>query len=413
MSHLRGLDAFSSDIQMRTTTIFLRPALLCILSGLLSAGCGFNYKADVNYLEAVRYATHHNLQAEVDSLAKPFVENGKTPGLVIGVLSPDGESKFYSYGVTDTINQSPMNADTVFPIGSLSKLFLGLMTAQLVDDGIVSWDTNLGEALPDVAMSDDAKAVTLYQLANHTSGLPRQPNNFSTLSYFLEYLFTGNNFYRHYDAEYIFSYLEKFKAQTKRKPDYSNIGYGLLGYIIERITGKQLENLLAEKISQPLHLLHTGYRLERSAAITNRAYGHAGVQPKFIPRKQPVPDWNLSEFLKGSASMYSTASDLLMLAKAHIDIPANLATIINDSLQVRNPKNDYSMSWKIETIEGSEIYYIVGVIAGYTSFIGLDRKQNQAVVMLHNSFDWSNILGYQLLVRLVKAQKIRTGVNMH
>ena len=379
-----------------------------LLSSLMLTGCGtlFNYKTDSSDLEAIRYAAKRNLQFEVDSLAKPLVETGKMPGLAVGVLLPDGESKVYSYGVADTISQARINADTVFCIGSLSKVFLGLMAAKLADDGLLSWDATLAEALPQAVLSADAKAVTLGQLATHTSGLPRQPYDLRTLSYFIEYLFTGNNFYRHLDAEYIFAYLAKLETAKKEEPVYSNIGYGLLGYIVERITGKPLESLLAEIISQPLNLQHTGYGLGRSAAIAGRATGYAGDQPKFIARGQPVPDWRLTEFMKGSGAMYSSANDLLLLAKAYLTEPPHLKTALNDTLRVQLPGQNkfYPVGWIADNIDGQEIYYISGVIAGYTSFIGLDKTHNQAVVALQNSFDWSSGIGYQLLARLVKAQ---------
>jgi hypothetical protein len=112
--------------------------------------------------------------------------------------------------------------------------------------------------------------------------------------------------------------------------------------------------------------------------------------------------------------MYSTARDLLLLAKAHTEIPAHLRAAIHATLHARIPKDGdgYSMSWKTEDIEGDTIYYISGVIAGYTGFVGLDLRQKQAVVMLHNSFHWSDIPGYRLLVRLVRAQQYKQPDDM-
>jgi CubicO group peptidase (beta-lactamase class C family) len=385
--------------------------LLFSLSVLPLAGCGgpfFKPIVDASDLESRRYAANHDLQVEVDSLAKPLLESEKVPGLVVGVLLADGESKFYSYGVTDTISQTRLNADTLFDIGSLSKIFLGLLAAQLVEDGTLSWNTTLASAFPNEILSDDAKTITLQDLATHTAGFNRQINDLKTLLYFIGYNFTGDDFYRHYDAKYIFDYLKEFDAPKEKDIVYSNVGYGLFGYAIEKITGKSLEDLLAAKIARPLRLQHTGYHLERLPAMTDRAYGHAGDYPKFVRRGQSVPDWQLTEFMKGAASMYSNARDLLLLAKAYIDGAGELHTALNDTLRVRFPRNReaQAIAWIVDSLDDWEIAYLDAVIAGYTSFIGLDKKHNQAVVVLHNGFNWTTNIGYQLLVRLGNAQEI-------
>lgn len=386
-----------------------------LLSGLL-AGCGTlsTYGVDSGNFEAMRYAGNSDLQFEVDSLAKPLIDNKETPGLIVGVLLDDGKSRFFSYGVAGKEMHTALNAETLFDVGSLSKVVLGCIAAQLVDEGVLSWNMTLAEALPDdVVLSNDAKSITLQDLATHTSGLPRQPYDFRTMAYFVEYLFTGNNFYRHFDEALVFGYLAEFVAPKKREPVYSNIGYGLLGYIVERFTNKSLEALFLEKIAQPLNLNHTGYRLERLGAPLNRAYGYAGDQPKFIARGQPVPDWEMSELMKGSAAMYSSASDLLSFARAYIEAPPVLAAALEDTLQVRFPRQNEAaaIAWVADSINDYEVFYQTGMIAGYTAFIGLDMKHRQAVVMLQNSFNWSANIGYRLLVRLGNAQEIRKARN--
>ncbi|MDR3410537.1 MAG: serine hydrolase [Formivibrio sp.] len=365
---------------------------------------------DTSDSEAQRYANNSNLQQEVDGLAQPLIEHGQTPGLVLGVLLANGESRFYSYGVADKTTNQPMNPDTLFDIGSLSKGFLGVITAQLVDEGVLSWDTTVAELLPpDVPLSADARKITVQQLATHTSGLPRQPFTLQTLSYFMEYLFTGNNFYRHFDREFTLNYLAGFEAPSKVEPAYSNIGYGLLGYLVERRTGKTLETLLSEKIIQPLGMARTGYDLEHVTGVLNRAYGYAGDQPKFIPRGSAVPDWQFTELMKGSSAMYSNARDLLAFAKAYMDKPSSMEPALEDTLRIRIPraKEAAAIAWVEDDINQQHIAYQIGLVAGYTSFIGLDTRHHQAIVVLQNSFNWSANIGYQLLVRLGSAQDIR------
>lgn len=358
----------------------------------------------------MRYASNRDIATEVETLVGPLIESKHTPGLAIGVLLQNGEMKFYNYGISNKEAQQAVDSDTLFNIGSLSKGFLGLMTAQLIKEGQLSWNTPLREILPlDTPLSQDAGKITIEQLATHTSGLPRQPYTLETLGYFIEYLFTGNSFYRHLDLAATLDYLATYKAPNTVTPEYSNIGYGLLGYAIEQRTGKKLETLLSEKISHPLNLTHTGYRLEHVQNIQNRAYGYAGDQPKFIPRGHPVPDWQFTDIMKGSAAMYSNARDLLEFAKDYIEKSADAESAWADTLQVRVPqeKEAPAIAWVIDQIDQQRIAYQIGMVAGYTSFIGLDTRHRQAVVVLQNSFNWSANIGYQLLIRMGRAQDMK------
>jgi CubicO group peptidase (beta-lactamase class C family) len=355
----------------------------------------------------MHYARNRNLSAEVESLARPLVEKGETPGIVVGVLLPDGSSSMYGYGVTDRQSGRKPDGDTLFAIGSLSKGFLGAITALLVQDGTLSWSDTLETLLPpDTPLSADAKKITLIQLATHTSGLPNQPKNFQIFRYFVEYLFTGKSFYRHLNEAYVLKSLSDFKAPRHAQVLYSSLGYAMLGYAIEKRTGLSLDALLEQKLTQPLGLRNTGYEPRSLPGYSTRAYGYAGDHPFFIRRGRPVPDWEFTEFMKGAGGVYSTANDLLTFAAAHLQDPKTaLGRGLSDTLQVRVPRPEESpaVAWFVDDIEGQRITYQVGVVAGYTSYLGLDVERRIAVVVLENSFNRTNKVGHKLLMRLGRA----------
>jgi CubicO group peptidase (beta-lactamase class C family) len=256
---------------------------------------------------------------------------------------------------------------------------------------------------PDVPLSPDARKITLLQLATHTSGLPRQPVTLQTLHYFLEYLFDGENFYRHFDEDYMLHYLADFEADHAGEPRYSNIGYGLLGYIVERRTGQTVDALLAQEITGPLGLRCTGYDAEQLPCYANRAHGYAGDQPKFIARGESVPDWHFTHFMRGSAALSSTARDLLTFAAAHIQNQGRpLNATLADDMQVRfpRPKEAAALAWVVDDVQGEPIAYQIGLVAGYTGYLGVDAAHKTAVVILQNSFNWDNSAGHRLLLDL-------------
>lgn len=363
-----------------------------------------------------RYARTGDLKAEVDVLVEPLIAKGEAPGMVVGVLRPDGTMQFFGYGVTGRSERATPEADTLFPIGSLSKGFLGAMVALLVDEGKLAWDDTLEKLLPaGNPLSDAAKKITVLQLATHTSGLPRQPFDLQTLNYFAQFVWTGENFYRHFTYEYLMDYLAEFKAPSHITPQYSNIGYAILGELVERRTGQSLETLLAQEITQPLGLIHTGYHPEQLSGYQQRAQGHAGDQPKFMRRGQPVADWDFSNSMKGAAGVYSSARDLLVFAAAHInraplqgktpEYATHFHQVLADNLRVRvpQPEDAPGIAWVTDEMSGLEITNQVGVVVGHTTYVGIDRQHRTAVVVLQNSFNWNYKVGHKLLIRMARA----------
>ncbi|MDY7579797.1 serine hydrolase domain-containing protein [Herbaspirillum sp. RTI4] len=379
-------------------------ALITLCAALAGCGSLSTVGLDSGNLTAAKRLDGNNLQQKVDFLAQPLIDGGQVPGMVVGVLLPDRSRQFFGYGVADKTSGIKPDGDTLFAVGSLSKLFLGAITAKLVDDGVLSWDETLRTLLPATTpLSPDAEKITVLQLATHTSGLPRQPMTFAMLSPFVRYLFTGENFYRHLDRDYAMAYLAGFEADTSGVPHYSNIGYGLLGYILELRTGSSLGMLLQQKIIAPLGLKCTGYAPVALPCYSSRAHGYSGDQPKFIRRGEAVPDWEFTPFMQGAGAIYSNARDILSFAAAHVwdtDLPLN--AVMADDMRVRFPrvKEAAAISWVVDEVEGEPIAYQIGVVAGYTAYVGIDIGHKTAVVVLKNSFEWDNRIGHQLLLSL-------------
>jgi CubicO group peptidase (beta-lactamase class C family) len=357
-----------------------------------------------------RYSSVGNLQTAVDSLAIPLITTGETPGMIVGVLLPDRSMQFFGYGVTDDDTKKKPDENTLFAIGSISKGFLGELTALLVNEGILSWNDTLGDLLPpDATLSTDAKKITLFQLATHTSGLPLQPYTFQTFRYLVQYLFTGENFYRHIDSSQIFNYLSGFTAPAKITGEYSNIGYGLLGYVVERRTGQSLDVLLKQKLLQPLGMDNTGFQPDALPGYANRAYGHVGDQPKFMRRGERMEDWHFTDLMKGSAGIYSNARDLLILASAHLHgEDSRINSTLADTLKVYLPEpvDAHAIAWYANDLDDQHIVYQVGLVSGFSSYLGLDVKRKTAVVVLQNSFNWTDHVGHKLLM-LMKQRKLQ------
>lgn len=156
---------------------------------------------------------------------------------------------------------------------------------------------------------------------------------------------------------------------------------------------------------------NTSFYATRLKDYPYRAIGHAGDQPKFIPRGEVVPDWHFSNNMVAAASLYSNVDDLLKYLRAHIDGSKNgdLNMAISDTEKVyfQRAIEAANIAWVTDHISHQTITYQVGYIGGYSSYIGFDKKHQNAVVVLQNTFNWSNYIGHDLLLRMAMADDYR------
>ena len=373
---------------------------------LALAGCSnlATTEVDLDAIAANQDLRSGDLQSDADELVRPLVDQSFTPGAVVGFRLPDGSMQFAGYGVADKATGAPPGADTLFAVGSLSKGFLAATAALLADKGVVSWSERVDAFVSrSTRLSADARQVTLLQLATHTSGMPRQPIDKQTLAYFIRYLFTGESFYGHFDDDYLMDYLSTFDADGSGDPQYSNIGYGTLAYLLSQRTGKPAEALVDREVIKPLGLHCTGYVPEALPCYATRARGYAGDQPKFIHRGHPTPDWRFTDLMRASAGLYSTPRDLLTMASAHLmGSDSHFNAVLADNTRVRVPRAHRAadVAWVSDTIGGRTITYQIGFVGGFVSYLGLDTANRTAVVLLQNSFNWDVRAGHLLLLRM-------------
>lgn len=347
----------------------------------------------------------------IDAFVSRYMQRKQVSGVVVAIIHHNGPAEFHCYGVTDAKNRYPITPDTLFALGSLSKGTTAEVITLLVNEGRLHWDDTLLTLLPPgTPLSDDAKKITLLQLVTHTSGLPRQPMNLLSLEHLLVYLSDGENFYHELDNERVLSYLSTFNAPLSHEPEYSNLGYAILGYILTYQTGESVAALASRMIFQPLAMRNSSYLPQTLREYPRRALGHAGDQPKFKPRGALTPDWQFSNNMVGAANLYSDARDLIEYARAHFS-PTHHAALDKAFADVSvdyypREKEAANIAWVTDTLAGQRITYQVGYIGGYSSYIGFDKANQNAVVVLQNSFNWSNYIGHAILQNRLSAPSV-------
>lgn len=356
---------------------------------------------------AARLKEGADLEEEVRRLVRPVIEKEDMDSVVVGILTPDGRQHLFSFAA-EKKEAVPVNG--IFQTGSVSKVVIAAVLAVLVNEGVLRYDHTVRELLPpEVPVDPSIGRITLDELITHTSGLPRSGRGFIPFWQFLRYLFTGRNLYGYLDRDYLAVYLrtEKVRVKNKGTYHYSNVGAGLLVYLMETRTGTSFAKLAEEKIFEPLGMTDTAYSLspEQKARLVQ---GHAGHQPLFVRRGRPLEPWHMGDPMRYAGGLYSTAGDLLNLAGAQFGFaPDRLTDSLETTrkIQLESEEGGVALGWMAERFEAPRavLFYKHGMVAGYSAYLGFNAETKTAVAVLAGTFNWDDRIGHNLLLRLSAA----------
>jgi D-alanyl-D-alanine-carboxypeptidase/D-alanyl-D-alanine-endopeptidase len=299
-------------------------------------------------------------------------------GIVVGMIGPNGR-KAVSYGALEKGDARTLNGDTVFEIGSVTKVFTSLLLADMVQRGEVALTDPVAKYLPAGVKvpQRNGRQITLEDLATHTSGLPRLPSNLKQTD--------PANPYADYTVAQMYEFLSSYELTRDigAQYEYSNLGGGLLGHALALRAHQDYESLVRSRITGPLDMKDTGIAL--SPGMKARlAAGYDGQLNR-------AANWDLPT-LAGAGALRSTANDLLTFLGANLGYTKTaLAPAMAAMLNVRRPTGNASLeialAWHILNSTGDDgiVVWHNGGTGGYRSFIGYNPKTRVGVVALSNA----------------------------
>ncbi len=302
-------------------------------------------------------------------LVKRVDQQKQAVGIVVGVIDPNGRCVI-AYGKLATGDTRPIVGDTIFEIGSVTKVFTSLLLADMVSRKEVALDDPAGKYLPaNVRMPErNRKSITLLDLSTHSSGLPALPGNLKPEGdYSVEDLYrflSGYTLPRDPGAEY----------------EYSNLGAGLLGHVLACRAGADYESLIATRIARPLNMPDTGITFA-SHVNQRMATGHNAMLMPVAKSDLPAP-------LAAAGALRSTANDMLaFLEMFMLPKESPLASAMKAMLEVRRAAGQATigLGWIIMSAHGREIVGHGGRTAGFCSAVGYNPEQRIGVVVLSNA----------------------------
>lgn len=328
-------------------------------------------------------------EAEVQRTLAPRFQAGLLQAVSVGVVQPGGTLLVHGGTLAPDLSAAPSDR-TLYEIGSITKVFTGLLLADAVVRGEVTLDTTLSTLLPpDVVLPDGAgDRITLRMLSTHTSGLPRIPVEIPADDY--------RDPYARYGETELWATLCRVKLDFPpgEKASYSNLAAGLLGTLLARRAGVSFETLLAERIARPLGLVDTG------VAVPER--DQARRAPPFTSAGQPWTPWDFKA-LAGAGGIRSSLADMVRFAtvmlqpKGHpLEAAIELAWTKQTLKQSLTPGGQ-GLGWMVAG-DGRTRWHN-GMTGGFHAALFVNRDLGIATVLLSNR---SHPAGTEIAEELVR-----------
>lgn len=283
----------------------------------------------------------------------------------------NGEVSFYGIKRENNALAEIHNAESVFEIGSITKVFTSTLLANFVLDGKLKPDDKINDYLK-IRLKDGIQ-ISFKQLANHTSGLARMPSNFNFAA-----ALSPDNPYKIFDEKMLEWYLTqalKLEYAQGSKSEYSNLGVALLSYTLCKIADTDFQNLLKSHI-------FSKYKMANTTTIRDEV---ADKLVKGLDAKgNETANWDLNA-MAGAGAILSSVDDLSKYAMAQFD-DANKELALTRVRTFADPESmDVCLGWFInKSKSGSEWYFHNGGTGGYRSAMALDINKKNGIIILSN-----------------------------
>lgn len=342
-----------------------------------------------------------------------WLRRHKVPGASIGILEPDGHLVTTSYGYRDREEHQLASSRTVYGIGSLTKGFFALALLRLEEDGLLSTRDPVVRHLPNFRTPgrQPRPPITLHHLLTHTSGLP----NLATVYHTQARQLARDPFYHPSRArrlgidtslppidtfEQLLRFIRTGRYRMLGPPgqiwNYSNLGYALLGAVIEEVSGRAYERYIDEEILGPAGMRSTVFdpgRLFRCPEVTTLYfYEKVGARNKLVSSQE----WWDDPTQRPSGGLRSNVEDMsryleLFVTEGRVDGERILSTrsirkMVSGHFQPTQRLNSfygYGISSQPD-YHGTVLLYHGGLDRGAAAFIAIAPKRRVAGVVLSN-----------------------------
>jgi CubicO group peptidase (beta-lactamase class C family) len=316
-------------------------------------------------------------EAEIrKALVRRIDQERRGVGIVVGLVSPSGR-KVIAYGSTEVGGGRPVDGDTLFEIGSVTKTFISLILQDMALRGEVSLDDPVANYFPgSLSLADrSGRPITLRELATHASGLPRD--------FFVGAKTSAQDAFSNATEADLYAFLAKYQPPGADAPawSYSNIGVGMLGLALAHRAGTDLQTLMRLRVTGPLGMSSTTLGAPPSGA--RLAVGHDA-------ELRPLPPVEVGPPEAAAGAIRSSANDMLAYLAAELGYRTTPLTSAMHAMLARDygsglPGLDQELGWMSFDVAGRRIFTHSGGTFGQRAFVAFDPKYRSGVVVLANA----------------------------
>lgn len=327
-----------------------------------------------------------NALAGIDGVLNAALADWQSPGLALGVVMDGQVVMAQGFGVRDLDSEAPVDAGTLFAIGSCTKAFTTFLLGTLVDEGKLDWDAPLRTYLPEFSLADEyaSEHVDTRDMVSHRTGLPRH-----------DLLWYNNDAVTREQIMLRLRYLEA-NAELREQWQYNNLMYCTAGYLAERMTGQTWEETIRERILDPLGMTRTNFSVRDSQGDANFAAPYLLEDEKL----RKVAFRNL-DVIGPAGSINSCVDDMNTWVRVHLEDGSidDLSLLSPGTLQILHtpimpigglPTESfsgplsYAMGWMVDTWHGHLRVFHGGNIDGFSALVTLFPNDRLGVVALSN-----------------------------
>ena len=334
----------------------------------------------------------------IDELAKVYMSQETSVGLAIGIMN-NGKMSTYFYGTVKKGTDIKPDKNTEFEVGSITKTFTAIATLEMQKQELLNVNDSISKFLPKDIKTPayDNREITIESLLTQTSGLPREPNNLMSST-----KEDPDPFATNYSVKDLYTFLNSYRLTRAigSKYEYSNLGFGLLGYILALKAGTTYEIVIKKEICDKLGMHDT--RTVLSPGQKKRlALG-------YFPNGNPAPKTSkpIAPTFAGCGAIKSTVADMLKYLKANVTKSNSvLGKAIQESHLVKSYPKDFvdfgqASGWGVSKIAGRKVIGHAGKNPGYSSYLGFFEGTQTGVVVFSNSTVEVDGLAIRILERL-------------
>jgi CubicO group peptidase (beta-lactamase class C family) len=316
-------------------------------------------------------------------------EKHNIPSMQLALIKDDQVVLNKAYGYSDLEKKEEATLDTVYAIGSTTKSFISTAIAKLVGEGKLEWDKTIKEYLPWFEMYDDTvtKGLTVRDILCHRSGLPRH----DLAGFNRDESMTNKQFVEN------FRYLEPTKP-FRTTLQYSNLMFGLAGFLIEHVTGQFWAEYIRENITN--HIGMDKIYFSTSEALTDKNTAKAYILNEKVNEEEKNKtvdyfDFSDSDVIGAAGSIYSNTNSMINWVRFNLNkgfadgenrlvdkeiLECHKPQMINRTMLLLGDKNlefkAYGLGWFVENMNGYKLVHHGGNIDGFSSMSGFIPELN-------------------------------------